>query len=104
MVNWLNLYLIKGSVLQKVISNYGEGQIVIPYNFYGDGVQMNNPLGPYIQSGLENLDYITFPTLPAEFQSRLKNIMFASMFEGICKFLNMPAGRKSFITTNFIPL
>lgn len=84
--------MIKGSVWQSKISNYGDGQIVIPYNFYVDGVQMNNPLGPHTSLGLQNLNYFSFPTIPSEYQARLNNIMVASLYQGMQNFyLNLTA-------------
>lgn len=80
--------ILKGSVWQKKISSFGDGCTVIPYNFYGDGVQLNNPLGTHIRGGLQNFNYISFPTIPTEYQSRLNNIMVASSYQGICIFFN----------------
>lgn len=79
--NKLN-HFITGNLWKEKLKNYGDDEIVIPYNFYVDGAQLNNSLGPHTAKGLENFNYITLPTIPAEYQSRLENIFVASLFHG----------------------
>ncbi len=74
-------HFIKGRLWQEKIKNFGPDQVVIPFHFYGDGVEVNNPLGPH--SGEQQFNYFSFPTIPAEYASRLENIFVAQIYPGM---------------------
>lgn len=54
------------SAKQK-LSNYEPDQLVIPFHFHGDGVQLNNALGAHLASGEQQMNYFIFPTIPNEY-------------------------------------
>lgn len=76
-------HFINGKLWKKKLESFSEGQIVIPYLLYVDGAQVNNPLGPHCSDGLLDFNYITLPTIPIQYQSRLDNIFVASISPGI---------------------
>ncbi len=76
-------HFINGKLWKKKLESFNEGQIVIPYFLYVDGAQVNNPLGPHCSDGSLDFNYITLPTIPIEYQSRLENIFVASISPGI---------------------
>lgn len=76
-------HFINGKLWKEKLKNFTNNEIVIPYHFYVDGAQLNNPLGPHISKGEENFNYIILPTIPAEYQSRLHNIFVTSLFHGM---------------------
>lgn len=76
-------HFIKGRLWKEKIKNYKSDQLVIPFHFYGDGAQFNNPLGPHRKPGEQQLNYYSFPTMPAEYGSRLENIFVAQIYPGI---------------------
>lgn len=80
--NKLN-HFINGKLWKEKIKSYKNDDIVIPYHFYVDGAQLNNALGSHSAKGLENFNYITLPTVPTQYQSRLENIFVGSLFDGI---------------------
>lgn len=75
-------HFIKGKLWKKKISHFAPGTNVIPFHFYADGVQVNNPLGPHFKEGEEQLSYFFFPTIPYEYHSRLDNIFVAQLYPG----------------------
>lgn len=75
-------HFIKGKLWKRKLENYGPDQQVVPFHFYGDGAQVNNPLGPHAKSGEQQLNYYSFPTIPYEYQSRLENIFVAQFYPG----------------------
>lgn len=80
--NKLN-HFIQGKLWKEKLKNYKPDQLVIPFHFYGDGVQINGPLGPHSVSGEQQLNYFSFPTIPYEYQSRLETIFVAQLYPGI---------------------
>lgn len=76
-------HFIKGSLWKQKLKNYKPDDVVIPYHFYGDGVQINNPLGSHLKSGEEQCNYYYFPTIPYEYQSRLDNMFVAQFYPGM---------------------
>lgn len=78
-------HFINGSLWKEKMTHYNADQIVIPYHYYSDGAQLNHPLGPHCRKGLEDFHYYSFPTVPAEYQSRLENIFLLQLFPGIKK-------------------
>lgn len=76
-------HFIKGKLWNEKIKNFDPDQLVIPFHFYGDGAQVNNPLGPHAKSGEQQLNYFCFPTIPYEYQSRLENIFVTQLYPGI---------------------
>lgn len=76
-------HFIKGKLWKEKIKTYKPDQVVIPFHFYGDGAQVNNPLGPHAKSGDQHLNYYSFPIIPYEYQSRLENIFVAQFYPGI---------------------
>lgn len=79
-------HFIKGKLWKEKIKSYKPDQVVIPFHFYGDGAQTNNPLGPHAKSGEQQLNYYSFPTLPAEYTSRLENIFVAQIYPGMSRY------------------
>lgn len=79
--NKLN-HFINGKLWKEKLKSYEPGEIVIPYHFYGDGLQINNPLGPHMKPGEQQCNYYTFPTIPSQYQSRLENIFVAQLYPG----------------------
>lgn len=75
-------HFINGRLWKKKLENFDKDDTVIPYFLYVDGAQMNNPLGPHCTKGLLDLNYITLPTIPTEYQSKLENIFVASISPG----------------------
>ncbi|KAJ6639467.1 hypothetical protein Bhyg_12212 [Pseudolycoriella hygida] len=47
-------HFISGKLWKQKLRNYADNDIVIPYHFYVDGAQLNNPQGPHTAKGLEN--------------------------------------------------
>lgn len=72
-------HFIKGKLWKKKLEHFEKEDKVIPYFLYVDGAQVNNPLGPHIDKGLLNFNYITLPTIPSEYQSKLENMFLASI-------------------------
>ncbi|XP_061387200.1 uncharacterized protein LOC133322173, partial [Musca vetustissima] len=65
--------IIQGPLWQKKVSRY-PGKLLIPYNFYSDDIEINNPLGSHATThSICNL-YFSFPTLPNA--TKLNNIFF----------------------------
>lgn len=75
-------HFINGNIWKEKLKQYKSEDTVIPFHFYGDGVQLNNPLGTHIKSGEQHFNYYTFPTVPNEYQSRLENIFVAQLYPG----------------------
>lgn len=75
-------HFVNGKLWNKKLENFDDNQTVIPYFLYTDGVQINNSLGPHCTKGSLGMSYITFPTIPTEYQSRLENIFLASVCPG----------------------
>ncbi len=75
-------HFINGKLWREKLKSYEPDQIVIPFHFYGDGVQINNPLGPHAKPGEQQCNYYTFPTVPSQYQSRLENIFVAQLYPG----------------------
>lgn len=78
-------HFIKGRLWKEKIKNYRPDQFVMPYHFYGDGAQINNPLGPHAKPGEQQFNYYSFPTIPTEYVSRLENIFTAQIYPGMSK-------------------
>lgn len=76
-------HFIQGKLWKEKIKNYKPDQLVMPYHFYGDKIQLNNPLGPHSASGEQQLNYFSFPTIPYEYKSRLDNIFVAQLYPGM---------------------
>ncbi len=76
-------HFIKGRLWKAKLKNYTPDQHVIPFFFYGDGLQTNNPLGPHAKSGEQQANYYSFPTIPSEYVSRLENIFVAQLYPGM---------------------
>ncbi|KAG4071911.1 hypothetical protein HA402_006072, partial [Bradysia odoriphaga] len=76
--NCLN-HFINGTLWKSKLSAFTAVQIVIPYHLYADETQINNALGTHCSPGLENCVYYSFPTIPAQFTSRLQNIFVAML-------------------------
>lgn len=75
-------HFINGKLWKKKLENFASEETVIPYFLYVDGAQTNNPLGPHCTKGMLDLNYITLPTIPTEYQSKLENIFVASVSPG----------------------
>lgn len=75
-------HFINGKLWKEKLKHFDDNQTVIPYFLYFDGAQVNNPLGPHCRKGLLNFNYITLPTIPTEYQSRLENIFVTSISPG----------------------
>lgn len=78
--NVLN-HFINGTLWKTKLEAYGEDQIVFPFHLYSDDTQLNGLLGTHCAPGLEDCVYYSFPTIPSQYASRLKNIhpaMFTS--------------------------
>lgn len=71
-------HFINGDLWKEKLKSYDRSDVVIPFHLYTDGVQLNNALGTHTAAGSENLSYITFPTIPMQYQSRLENIFTAA--------------------------
>lgn len=76
-------HFIQCDLWKDKLKNYKPDQIVIPYHFYGDGVQLNNPLGPHFKTGEQQACYYSLPTIPSEYQSRIENIFVAQLYPGM---------------------
>lgn len=76
-------HFIKGRLWKEKIKNFRPDQFVIPFHFYGDGAQINNPLGTHTKPGEQQFNYISFPTIPNEYASRLENIFTAQIYPGM---------------------
>lgn len=76
-------HFIKGRLWKNILKNYKPDQFVIPFYFYADGAQINNPLGPHTKPGEMQFNYFMFPTIPTEYASRLENILVAQIYPGI---------------------
>lgn len=76
-------HFIKGRLWKEKMKNFRPDQVAIPFHFYGDGVEVNNPLGPHSKSGEQQFNYFSFPTIPAEYASRLENIFVAQIYPGM---------------------
>lgn len=70
----------KGTTWKEKMKAFIPGQIVLPFHFYGDGAQLNNPLGPHTSE--IQFNYFTLPMVPNQFQSRLENIFVAQIYPG----------------------
>ncbi len=75
-------HFINGKIWKKKLQYFDETQTVIPYFLYFDGAQVNNPLGPHCRKGLLDFNYMTLPTIPTEYQSKLENIFVVSISPG----------------------
>lgn len=75
-------HFIKGRVWKEKLEHFDPDQIVIPFHFYGDGAQFNNSLGPHTKMGEQHLNYFSFPTIPYQYHSKLKNIFVAQLYPG----------------------
>lgn len=76
-------HFIKGRLWKNKLKSYKPDQVVIPFHFYGDGAQTNNPLGPHAKPGEQQFNYYSFPTIPTEYVSRLENIFVAQIYPGM---------------------
>lgn len=72
-------HFIKGKIWNKKLEHFKQEDTVIPYFLYVDGAQVNNALGSHTKKGLLSFNYITLPTLPSEYQSKLENMFLASI-------------------------
>lgn len=78
-------HFINGNLWKKKLQKFDSEETVIPYFLYIDGAQTNNPLGPHCTKGLLDFSYVTLPTIPTEYQSKLENIFVASISPGNVK-------------------
>ncbi|CAD6238787.1 GSCOCG00012544001-RA-CDS [Cotesia congregata] len=70
---------IQGKLWAMKRSKYSEQDIVIPYFLSGDDVEVNNPLSSH--SGKVMAMYASFPCLPPECRSQLKNMLLVLLYE-----------------------